>query len=181
MAWVFDILAIGILALALLVPKTSVVVKPAIASMGETATDLERFAEAQDRLTKDPESIDAALGLAAIELELSHPTWALRTLDKFSARGDFRVEMSRATAYADLYNLDRGVAMTGLARGECDHQPMLCGEPDRVKLGLLEQAMQTLRDQKIDPIRNPTEAREAVQHVLHGAFVPNIFPKGLQK
>jgi hypothetical protein len=166
---VFDLIAIVALAIVLLLPKPSLEAKPAL--QGEKI-ELDRVAALEDARFAEPDSVEHALDLAGVYLDLQHPDWALATLRPFVTRGEHRVHLLRATAHADRLETHACVdeAKRGLAA--CDAEGARCNPADRIRFDVISAAMQTLIDQNIDAQKNPLQAREAVSKVLHSTKTP---------
>jgi hypothetical protein len=164
MSRVLDLIAVVAVAIVLLLPKPSLEAKPALT--GEKI-EVDRVAALEDAHFAAPDDVERALALAGAYLDLSHPDWALATLEPFTARRDHRVHLLRATAHAE--RLEARACVDEAARGvlACDAEGEKCNPADRVRFGVISNSMQALLDLKIDPRKSPLEAREAVSKVLH--------------
>ncbi len=167
MTRVFDLIAVVAVAVVLLLPKPSLEAKPAL--VGEKI-ELDRIAALEDARFAEPQSIDHAVDLADAYMRLRHFDWALATLAQFEDASDHRVHLLRATAYADRLDPERAGAEVKRAESACDAEgPMKCTDADRLRMSIVARPMQALLDQKIDPSKQPQQAREAVDKVLHHA------------
>ena len=175
----FDLIALGAIAVVVLLPKASVDARPALA--GEPM-ELDRVAELQDDLFHSPNDTGAALKLSSELLALGRTDWALQTLAPFADRDDHRVHLLLATAHAERLEPSEAVAECRRFDEACAkapaNAPTTAGPPDRVppcsegeavKAGLLRDAMQALVDGKIDAASDPVKARKAVYKALHPA------------
>jgi len=164
---IMDVLAIGAVALVLLLPKASVTAQPAVA--GLEPIELDRLTELQDERYRRPGEVEPALALADGFLSAMRPDWALATLVEFAGRGDYRVHLMMATAHAERLESKEAVAEADRVAALCDDakaQPA-CRPGTEVRVGLIRQAMQVLVDGAIDPAKDPVKARDAVAKVLH--------------
>lgn len=162
---IFDLIAVAAVAIVLLLPSGSLSAKPAL--VGDKI-ELDRVAELEDARFAEPDDVEHALALADAYLRMNHPDWALATTAAFSARGDHRVHLARALAYADRWQPQASLAETEKAFGACDTEgAQRCDASQRVRINIVAAPMQALVDAKIDPRTDPKRAREAVAGVLH--------------
>src|SRR5262249_4120620 len=133
--------------------------------------ELDRVAELQDDLFRNPDDVDAALKLSDSFLSFMRADWALATMARFSARPDYRVHLLLATAHAERLEARQVVDEAALVEKACADpaaQPK-CPEGTLAKAGLFRDAMQSLLDGKIDPAKDPVAAKDAVYKALHPA------------
>jgi hypothetical protein len=162
---IFDLIAVGAVAIVLLLPSGSLSAKPAL--VGDKI-ELDRVAQLEDARFAEPDDVQHALDLADAYLHLEHPDWALATTAAFVTRGDHRVHLARALAYADRWQPQASLAETGKAFSACDAEgEQRCDVSQRVRINIVAAPMQALVDAKIDPRKDPKRAREAVAGVLH--------------
>jgi hypothetical protein len=179
MGRLFDLIAVAAVAVVVLLPKGSVEAKAAL--VGDKI-ELDRIAVAEDARYAEPDNVDAALELAQSYLQMDHPDWALATLQGFSARGDHRVHLLRATAFAERLQAAEAVAESQRALAACDAEgPVRCDATARVRIGVIAGPMQALVDAKIDATQNPLAARQAVGKVLHTTKPEEMGPRGKKK
>ncbi len=161
---IFDLIAVAAVAFVVLLPKASVDARPALD--GE-AMELDRVAELQDDLSRNPDDVDTALKLADAHLSFMRADWALATLARFTARPDARVHLTLATAHAERLEAQEVVDECARVEAACATPGPTCPEGTAAKAGLLRDAMQALLDGKIDPAKDPQAAKDAVYKALH--------------
>jgi|SRR5579871_1203493 len=176
---ILDLIAVAVVALVVLLPKASVDARPALD--GEPL-ELDRVAEEQDDLFRQPDDVEAALKLADSYLSFMRADWALATLDRFSTGNDARVHLALATAHAERLEAKEVVAECDAVDRACAQAKATCPEGVQTKSGLLRDAMQALVDGKIDPAKDPQAAKDAVYKALHPSrfnitFRPQAPPK----
>lgn len=167
MSWprLVDLIAVAAVAVVVLLPSGSLVAKPAL--VGDKI-ELDRVAALEDARFSDPTNVDKALALADAYLRADHPEWSLATTAAFADAGDHRVNLARATAYAERLQANEAVAAAARAIADCDRQGAArCDTAERVRIGVVAAPMQALLDAKIDPRHDPKGARAAVAGVLH--------------
>jgi hypothetical protein len=162
---IVDLIAVAAVAVVVLLPSGSLVAKPAL--VGDKI-ELDRVAVLEDARFAQPDDVDTALALADAYLRAQHADWALETTTQFGDARDHRVQLTRATAYAERLQPVDAVAAARRAYAACDDEGAAkCGASERVRIGIVEAPMQALIDQKIDPRKDPKGARAAVAAVLH--------------
>jgi hypothetical protein len=167
MSWprLVDLIAVAAVAVVVLLPSGSLVAKPAL--VGDKI-ELDRVAALEDARFVDPTNVDKTLALADAYLRAEHPEWALETTAAFADSGDHRVNLVRATAYAERLQAAESVAEAAKATAACDREGAAkCDTAARVRIGVVAAPMQALVDAKIDPRQDPKGARAAVAGVLH--------------
>ncbi len=156
-----DLMAMAVVAVVVLLPKPSVDARPAL--VGEPL-ELDRVAELEDQLFRQPHDVATALALADSYLSLGRADWALALLGRFRGSTDPRIPLARATAYAERLEARAAVA-------ESTAVEKLCAERDcggvAIKARLIGEAMRALVDGQIDPAHDPVAAKQAVYKVLH--------------
>jgi hypothetical protein len=168
MSRLFDLVAVAVVGVVLLLPKAGVDAHPALKA---EPIELERVAELEDRRLAEPDRVEIAIELADVYLRLGHPDWTLSILAHFSGR-HHRVHLLRATAYAERLQAAKAVEEVRAGERVCDAEGVRCPETERTRLGLIAGPMQALVDQHIDPRKEPQRAREAVSKVLHATKAP---------
>jgi hypothetical protein len=161
---IFDLIAVGAVAVVLLLPSGSLSAKPAL--VGDKI-ELDRVAELEDARFAEPDDVTHALALADAYLRLDHPDWALATTASFVTRNDHRVHLARALAYADRWQPRESLGESDKALAACDGGDKSCDASERVRINIVAAPMQALVDANIDPRKDPKRAREAVAGVLH--------------
>lgn len=162
---IIDLIAVAAVAVVLLLPSGSLVARPAL--VGDRV-ELDRIAALEDARFASPDDVERALALGDAYLRVEHPDWALATTAQFVDRGDHRIHLLRATAYAEGLQAPEAVAESERAYAACDREGApRCDAAARVRIGIVAAPMQALVDQKIDPRKDPKHARAAVAGVLH--------------
>ena len=180
MSRIFDLVAVVAVAIVLLLPSGSLSARPALEG---DKIELDRVAELEDARYAEPDDVEHALALADAYLHLDHPDWALATTAAFVTRGDHRVHVARALAYADRWQPQASLGETDKALAACDAEgDKRCDASQRLRINIVAAPMQALVDQKIDPRKDPKRAREAVAGVLHATkpkdfSAPAVKPK----
>lgn len=164
MSRIFDLIAVGAVAVVVLMPAASL---SAHAALVGDKIELDRVAELEDAHFAAPDDLERALALTDAYLRMDHPDWALATTASFVTRGDHRVNLARAIAYADRWQPQASLAETARATAACDGEGARCDASERVRINIVAAPMQALVDAKIDPRKDPKRAREAVAGVLH--------------
>jgi hypothetical protein len=168
MSRLFDLLAVAVVAVVVLLPKASI---EAHAALDAESIELERVAALEDRRLAEPDSVEAAVELGDAYLRLGHPDWTLSTLARFAGR-QHRVHLLRATAYAERLEAASAVEETRAGEKVCDAEGAACPETERIRLRLIAGPMQALVDEQIDPHKDPKRARETVSKILHATKAP---------
>lgn len=164
---IFDLIAVVITAIVVLLPKASVEARPALAA---DPLDLARVAALEEGLAQQadgsPGREAVADDLAEMYLRLERPDWALVTLSASSPESaSARTWLLRATAHAERLEAKLAVDATEAGRRACDRAG--CAPQVRARLDLIAAPMQALVDGKIDPRTDPQRAKEAVGKALH--------------
>jgi hypothetical protein len=172
---ILDLIAVAAVAVVVLLPSGSLSAKPAL--VGDKI-ELDRIAELEDARFAEPDDVEPALALADAYLHADHPEWALATTAAFVTRGDHRVHLARALAYADRWQPQASLAETDKAFSDCDAEgEPRCDASQRVRINIVAAPMRALVDAKIDPRKDPKRAREAVAGVLHATKAKDIGPR----
>ncbi|HJZ84346.1 MAG TPA: hypothetical protein VKN99_04205 [Polyangia bacterium] len=170
----FDLVAIGLMALAFLFPRPGVIVHPALARAG--VHTLDRIAELQAHLVGHPDDVDSALELADLYVWQWRPDWGLATLGPLAERhpDDFRIQFAIAVAHADRF--DFAAAKTSIDRGQevCRKNAgtVPCGEPDMVRMSVFERAVGDVVAQHVNPAQDPNRVKQILDSALHNAKIP---------
>ena len=163
----FDLIAVGCVAIVVLLPKASVDARPALSADGR---DLARVAVLEDALVRYPLGDAAgeptAVELAELYLRVEHPDWALITLAPYrGAESSAKLSLLRATAHAE--RLDAVASMRAIAEGRAACEARGCAPVIAARMAVIAAPMQALVDQKVDPRIDPTRAKEIVGKALH--------------
>ncbi len=160
---VFDLVAVGCLAVVVLMPRASVEARPALSA---DATYTARVATLEDSLARDPKNETAAAELAELYLQLEHPDWALIVLASFPQQNTTaRIQLARATAHAE--RLEAPAALAAIKEGQSTCAKSACPPLVVARLSVIGAPMQALVDEKVDPQLDPQKAKAIVGRVLH--------------
>jgi hypothetical protein len=167
---VLDLAILLLLAVAIVMPRPDVYVKPALA-IDESERD--RVAELQTRLVQAPGDAEAALGLADIFLDARHADWALASLsDAIDAHPtDHRLAMRRSLALADHFEARPAFQAASRALALCrGGSSVPCGDGEQARLELLVSTLDRVKD--IDMRQNPNAAKEQILKALRPTYIP---------
>ncbi len=167
---ILDTAVLLLLAVAILLPRPDVKVKPALPN-DEAAR--QRVAELQDQLQASPGDVQAALELAGIFMDLRHPDWALATLDGAleAHPDDHRVHQARSLAFADHFEPAFAFQEAERAVLLCESGSSVgCGEAERSRLALLRSTLARVKN--LDMRRDPNSAKEQLLQGLRQTYIP---------
>jgi len=155
-------------------PRPDVKVKPAVP---ESSPARQRVAELQAQLAASPADTATALELAGIFMDISHPEWALATLDSalVAHPDDHRLHLARSLAFVDHFE-------AGYAYGEAQRAITLCeagsavpcDEAEHGRMVILRTTLERIKH--MDMRRDPNAAKDQIIKGLRSTFVPR--PKG---
>jgi hypothetical protein len=167
---VLDLAILFLLAVAIIMPRPDVKVKPALA-VG--AGERDRVAELQTHLLQDPSDAEASLELADIFLDARHPDWVLATLSGAieAHPTDHRLVSRRSLALADHFEgqaaFQSATRALALCRGGSSKS---CGEGELSRLELLVATLDRIKD--IDMRKDPNSAKEQILKALRPTYIP---------
>lgn len=165
----FDLIAVGCVAVVVLLPKASVDARPALS--GDPA-DVNRVAMLEDALAREPNNEANAVDLAELYLRLEHPDWALIALAPFAAKdASGRTSLVRATAHAERLEAAQALSAIKAGQSACESHP--CAPLVVARLSVIGAPMQALVDEHVDPRVEPQRAKDIVGKILH-ATRPNV-------
>jgi hypothetical protein len=167
---VLDLAVLVLLAVAILMPRPDVKVKPALP---ENSPARQQIAELQAQTMADPTDTNAALDLAGVFMDIGHPEWALASLDAVLAAhpDDHRIHLARSLAFVDHFE-------AGYAYGEAMRALTLCESGsiapcDEAEHGRMEILKSTLdRIKHMDMRRDPNSAKDQILKGLRSTFIP---------
>lgn len=168
---VLDLAILVLLAVAILMPRPDVKVKPAVA---ENSPARQRIAELQAQLMATPTDTATALELAGLFMDVGHPEWALPTLDSVLVAhpGDHRIHHARSLAFVDHF--EAGYAFTeakrALALCEEGLSSAPCDDAERGRLAILNSTLERIKN--MDIRRDPNSAKEQIIQGLRSTFIP---------
>ncbi len=167
---IFDLAILALLAVAILMPRPDVKVKPALA---ESSPVRQRVAELQAQLVGSPADPGPALELAGIFMDVAHPEWALATLDSALAAhpDDHRLHLARSLAFVDFFEAGYAYAEAMRAITLCESGSAApCDEADHGRMVILKSTLNRIKH--MDMRRDPNSAKEQIIKGLRATFVP---------
>jgi hypothetical protein len=167
---VLDLAVLALLAIAILMPRPDVKVKPALA---ENFPVRQRVAELQAQLVGSPGDSAAALELAGIFMDVAHPEWALAALDSALAAhpDDHRLHLARSLAFIDHFEAGYAYAEAMRAVTLCESGSAVpCDEADHGRMVILKTTLDRIKH--MDIRRDPNSAKEQIIKGLRSTFVP---------
>ncbi len=167
---VLDLAILGLVAVAILMPRPDVVVQPALKL---PADRLVRVAELEAQLGAQPGEAEASLELANLFLDGHRPDWALATVQKAIEKTptDHRLHTRRALALADHFEATPAFASVSEALKLCragSSQP--CSDLDRSRIEILHNTLERVNG--IDMRKDPNEARARIMQALRPTYMP---------
>ena len=171
---VFDLAILALLAVAILMPRPDVKVKPAVA---ESSPARQRIAELQAQLAGAPADSEAALELAGIFMDVQHPEWALATLDSALAAhpDDHRLHLARSLAFVDHFEAGYAYAEAMRAITLCEAGSVVpCDEAEHGRMVILKGTLERIKN--MDMRRDPNSAKDQIIKGLRSTFVPKKKP-----
>ena len=167
---VLDLAILVLLAVAILMPRPDVKVKPVLS---ENSPARQRIAELQAQLMATPTDSAAALELAGVFMDIGHPEWALSALDSALTAhpDDHRIHLARSLAFVDHFE-------SGYAYGEairavtlCESGSVVpCDESERGRMVILKSTLERIKN--MDMRRDPNSAKEQIIKGLRSTFIP---------
>ena len=167
---VLDLAILVLLAVAILMPRPDVKVKPA---MPESSPARQRVAELQAQLAASPADSATALELAGIFMDIAHPEWALATLDSALAAhpDDHRLHLARSLAFVDHFEAGYAFAECMRALALCDGGSAVpCDEAERGRMAILKDTLERIKH--MDMRRDPNSAKDQIIKGFRPTFVP---------
>ncbi len=165
-----DLAILVLLAVAILMPRPDVKVKPALS---ESSPARQRVAELQAQLMAKPSDPKTALELAGIFMDVGHPEWALASLESALAAhpDDHRIHLARSLAFVDHFEAGYayGEAMRALTLCE-DGSSAPCDEAEHGRMVILERTLDRIKH--LDMRRDPNSAKDQIIKGLRSTFVP---------
>lgn len=171
---VLDLAVLVLLAVAILMPRPDVKVKPA---MPEHSPARQRIAELQAQTMADPSDTAAALDLAGVFMDIGHPEWALASLDAVRAAhpDDHRIHLARSLAFVDHFEAGYayGEAMRALTLCETGSATP-CDEAEHGRMVILKSTLDRIKH--MDMRRDPNSAKDQIIKGLRSTFIPKPRP-----
>ena len=171
---VLDLAILVLLAVAILMPRPDVKVKPALA---ESSPARQRIAELQAQLAGAPGDTATALELAGIFMDVGHPEWALAALDSALAAhpDDHRLHLARSLAFVDHFEAGYAYAEAMRAITLCEGGSVVpCEDAEHGRMVILKNTLDRIKN--MDMRRDPNSAKEQIIKGLRSTFVPRPKP-----
>jgi hypothetical protein len=171
---VLDLAILALLAIAILMPRPDVKVKPALS---DTSPARERVAELQAQLMATPSDSAVALELAGVFMDLGHPEWALASLDTALAAhpDDHRLHLARSLAFVDDFEAGYAYAEAMRAITLCEDGSVApCGEAEHGRMVILKGTLERIKN--MDMRRDPNSAKDQIIKGLRSTFIPKSRP-----
>ncbi len=167
---VLDLAILVLLAVAILMPRPDVKVKP---MLSENSPARPRIAELQAKLMATPADAATALELAGVFMDVGHPDWALSTLDAALAAhpDDHRIHLARSLAFVDHFEAGYayGEALRALTLCE-DGSVVHCDDAEHGRMVILKNTLDRIKN--IDMRRDPNSAKDQIIKGLRSTFLP---------
>jgi hypothetical protein len=176
---VLDLAVLILLAVAILIPRPDVKVKPALA---DDSPAREQIAELQAKLLADPTSATTALDLAGVFMDVGHPEWALATLDSALAAhpDDHRLHLARSLAFVDHFEAGYAYAEAMRAITLCEGGSAVhCDDAEHARMVILKDTLDRIKH--MDMRRDPNSAKDQIIKGLRPTFLPKSKPAALDK
>lgn len=169
----FDLFAVLIVAVVVLLPEPSIDAYPAV--QGDKA-DLDRIASLQDAVYRDPKNVAAATELARAYLSVDQADWALATLNSAGLAGskNYAVHQVAAYAYATLLRPKEALAEAEAGLAACGADPGGCNDVTRIRLTYLAEMMRKPVEAGVDPKKDPLAAKRLVSEALRATKAPPL-------
>lgn len=167
---VLDLAVLVLLAIAILMPRPDVKVKPAVA---ESSPARQRIAELQAELMAKPDDSTAALELAGIFMDIGHPDWALSAVESALAAhpDDHRLHLARSLAFVDHFEAGYAYGEAKRALALCEGGSLVpCDEAERGRMTILLGTLERIKN--LDMRRDPNSAKDQIIKGLRPTFVP---------
>ncbi len=167
---VLDLAILVLLAVAILMPRPNVKVKPAVA---ENSPGRQRIAELQAQLASAPADSAAALELSGIFMDVGHPEWALAALDSALAAhpDDHRLHLARSLAFIDHFEAGYAYGEAVRALTLCETGTIVpCDEGEHGRMVMLKNTLERVKN--MDIRRDPNSAKDQIIKGLRPAFLP---------
>ena len=171
---VLDLAVLLLLAVAILMPRPDVKVKPAL---GDESPIRQRVAELQAQLAAKPDDTTAALALAGIFMDIAHPDWALASLDSAleAHPDDHRIHLARSLAFVDHFEAGYAYAEAMRAMTLCEEGSAVpCDEAEHGRMVILKNTLERIKN--MDMRRDPNSAKDQIIKGLRSTFVPRPRP-----
>jgi hypothetical protein len=165
-----DLAVLLLLAVAILMPRPDVKVKPALAL---EQTDRDRVAELQAQLLARPDDSATALELADLFMGAHRPDWALAAVSPAleGHPNDHRLHLRRSLALAEHYEARPAYTSMARALSLCESgSEAKCTDGEYSRLSFLEGTLRRVKD--IDMRKNPNAAKEELLKALRPAYLP---------
>lgn len=167
---VLDLAILVLLAVAILMPRPDVKVKPALA---ESSPARQHIAELQAQLMAMPTDSATALELAGVFMDVGHPEWALSSLDSalVAHPDDHRLHLARSLAFVDHFEAGYAYGEAMRALTLCEEGSIVpCDEAEHGRMVILKSTLDRIKN--MDMRRDPNSAKDQIIKGLRSTFVP---------
>lgn len=167
---VLDLAVLVLLAVAILIPRPDVKVKPA---MPESSPARQRIAELQAQTMADPSDTTAALDLAGVFMDIGHPEWALASLDAVLGAhpDDHRIHLARSLAFVDHFEAGYAFGEAMRALTLCETGSIApCDDAEHGRMVILKNTLERIKH--MDMRRDPNSAKDQIIKGLRSTFIP---------
>jgi hypothetical protein len=167
---VLDLAILVLLAVAILMPRPDVKVKPAVP---EDSPVRQRIAELQAQSMANPTDTNVALDLAGVFMDIGHPEWALASLDAVLAAhpDDHRIHLARGLAFVDHFEAGYAHVEAMRALALCESGSVApCDEAEHGRMVILKNTLDRIKN--MDMRRDPNSAKEQIIKGLRSTFIP---------
>jgi hypothetical protein len=167
---VLDLAILVLLAVAILMPRPDVKVKP---MLSENSPARQRIAELQAQLMATPADSATALELAGVFMDVGHPEWALSALDSALTAhpDDHRIHLARSLAFVDHFEAGYAYGEAMRALTLCEAGSMVaCDDAEHGRMVILKSTLDRIKN--MDMRRDPNSAKDQIIKGLRSTFVP---------
>jgi predicted Zn-dependent protease len=167
---VVDVVVFVTVAVAVLLPRPDVKVKPGLELSDSQRVEL---AQLQSVLARDPGAIEPSLELSNLLLDGGRPELALSVLEPAIRRNpaDHRLASRQSMAFADDWEGLAAYKAAERALALCENgSSHPCNESDRVRLTLMKSTFEKVKD--IDLRDDPNSAKERILKALRPGRLP---------
>lgn len=167
---VLDLAVLVLLAVAILMPRPDVKIKPAVP---ESSPARQRIAELQAQAMADPTDSNVALDLAGVFMDIGHPEWALASLDSALTAhpDDHRIHLARSLAFVDHFEAGYAYGEAVRAMTLCESGSVApCDETEYGRMVILKSTLDRIKN--MDMRRDPNSAKDQIIKGLRSTFIP---------
>lgn len=167
---VADLAVLGLVAVAVLLPRPDVIVQPGLKLDGEKR---ERVAELEVALYADPGEPELSLELSDLFMDGGRPDWALAAVTRSLDRQphDHRLYGRRSMALAEHFEAGAAHQAAEKAVALCESgSSVKCNDGERARLTFLRDSLARVKD--LDMRQDPNTAKERLLRAMKPAYIP---------